>query len=76
MDDDDQVRLFRPPSWRLWIAGGSMLALAGLAVGFVGLMIGVGEALAAKPWFTAAGLMIASGFVLVAVGLVKALQRR
>jgi uncharacterized membrane protein len=76
VEDDDQVRLLRPPSWRLWIGSGSMLVLAGLAAGFVALMIGSDEALAAKPWLTAAGLMIGSAFVLVAVGLVKAVSRR
>ena len=74
-DIERDARLFRPPSWRPWVVSGVLTGLVALPVGFVGLLIGSDEALAAKPFFGAAGLMIVAAFVLLFVGLAQAARR-
>ena len=78
MDEGDlerDARLFRPPSWRPWVASGVLMGLAALPVGFVGLMIGSDEAFAAKAWFGATAFLIVAAFVLLSVGLAQAARR-
>lgn len=71
MDERDEVAAFRPRRWVPWVASAIVTFALGVLLGFVALLIGSDEALAARPWLWAAGGAIVGSVVLFGIGIAR-----